>query len=68
MSIRLTLADHIPLKQGLRLFRLEVKTIIVVPLADHIPLKQGLRQGLATLAGRSLALADHIPLKQGLRL
>ena len=40
----LTLADHIPLKQGLRLVLAcidgETHT-----LADHIPLKQGLRQG-----------------------
>ena len=37
------LADHIPVKQGLRLFDIQIIPSILV-LADHIPVKQGLRR------------------------
>ena len=40
------LADHIPLKQGLRRAGQGVVLLdLFNQLADHIPLKQGLRQG-----------------------
>ena len=37
------LADHIPLKQGLRQFEIVHIVSEFWTLADHIPLKQGLR-------------------------
>ena len=37
------LADHIPLKQGLRPIRQLESYVDEICLADHIPLKQGLR-------------------------
>ena len=60
-------ADHIPLKQGLRPPpRTSVDFVTIV--ADHIPLKQGLRRGyLDSERFVHQQVADHIPLKQGLR-
>ena len=65
----LKLADHIPLKQGLRRTKWFCWGDFPNLLADHIPLKQGLRllyRETASLPS-SNGLADHIPLKQGLR-
>ena len=41
-SFTVKVADHIPLKQGLR-HRIIAKNAIQTCVADHIPLKQGLR-------------------------
>ena len=35
--------DHLPLKQGLRLFIDVVERIVTTGVRDHLPLKQGLR-------------------------
>ena len=40
----LPLAEHIPLKQGLRPSSFVLNTLFII-LAEHIPLKQGLRHG-----------------------
>ena len=65
--ILIELAEHIPLKQGLRLSLAVNADLILAELAEHIPLKQGLRPFAASAAAAALALAEHIPLKQGLR-
>ena len=67
ITMSCALADHIPLKQGLRLI-FSVGIVRGSELADHIPLKQGLRHIYPAEPLRSQELADHIPLKQGLRL
>ena len=63
----LHVADHIPLKQGLRLNSIFFRFYFLF-VADHIPLKQGLRPLLQLQNNHCFtAVADHIPLKQGLR-
>ena len=42
-SLRDSLREHLPLKQGLRLCLLFNRHNIVVKLREHLPLKQGLR-------------------------
>ena len=41
--LRITLGDHLPLKQGLRLMRIYDLMKHLYCLGDHLPLKQGLR-------------------------
>ena len=69
MKNSVDLRDHIPPKQGLRLFIVLIFFDEINRLRDHIPPKQGLR--LRLLIGFCLKiheLRDHIPPKQGLRL
>mgnify|MGYP006873047429 CR=1 FL=1 len=63
-GVNLPVAEHIPLKQGLRLFRFFPYNREV---AEHIPLKQGLRLAWAIALKIFDGVAEHIPLKQGLR-
>ena len=59
--------EHIPLKQGLRLFP-SFPRIEDFLVREHIPLKQGLRQQVSHTYGYQFNLVrEHIPLKQGLR-
>ncbi len=61
------LAVHLPLKQGLRRFKLSVMFRHPVRLAVHLPLKQGLRHPYMCGHTANGKLAVHLPLKQGLR-
>ncbi len=62
------LAEHIPLKQGLRQHIFHIRDLPSHILAEHIPLKQGLRPYVFSRDAVFCFLAEHIPLKQGLRL
>ena len=60
------LREHIPLKQGLRLWTTAHKCSGTT-LREHIPLKQGLRHRIIRHVVAKFVLREHIPLKQGLR-
>ena len=62
----ITVRDHIPLEQGLRLDEFK-KRLHLRNVRDHIPLEQGLRLLLLDLLGVKGEVRDHIPLEQGLR-
>ena len=64
--ITIVLADHVPLKEGLRLALLLAMTHIMPPRRPY-----SIKRRIKTWCPRSVIhepkLADHIPLKEGLR-
>ena len=63
-----SLAEHLPLEQGLRHLFHSFPAILQL-LAEHLPLEQGLRPKRPTpLCTLHRELAEHLPLEQGLRL
>ncbi len=59
--------EHIPLEQGLRRNRLQVRAFGRKIVREHIPLEQGLRLLRHDCVNLGLPVREHIPLEQGLR-
>ena len=53
-SLRTRVRDHIPLEQGLRLRRFELRREPYIRVRDHIPLEQGLRPAAHDAVGSRL--------------
>ena len=66
--MRLPIAKHCPLKQGLRQILGLNQKLLSLYIAKHCPLKQGLRLLYTIKQLHNKHIAKHCPLKQGLRL
>ena len=59
ISYLLSLAEHLPLEQGLRLGS-RYKLPSNISLAEHLPLEQGLRQLYEVVIGTRLVISQSI--------